>query len=303
MIFRSKRFHEFYPCFFAVLLSLQLFLVGCVVVPLPWFPTDPYKEPLAALALREAVTREEILKSWGTPWASASEYNLMYVTDKTSSFIVAGGVGGNGGGAPMTQRDYFASFYFDEAGLMKRVDTYADTGNHDHCFISGVCFSKSTRNVPLMSEAKDKEAKQFKASTGKCVVYVFRKPFSDGNSYKEYVDVQLAIKTGGSFSSATSYGASVPGGYFRWELDTGYTYKFIASFSSAAQYPFVTHFAQPKRASSPTEFQCKSDKLIYAALTVPKSRRKAVHWSYPEPESAKELIKDLRQLAGRYLPN
>ena len=299
-MFLSLNCQKVWPCVFASFLSL--ILASCVVIPLPWFPTDPHEEPLAALAGKDAVTREEILQAWGDPWASAGEYNLIYVADKNSSYVVVATYGGTGSGwGPMTQRDYFVSFFFDESGVMKRVDTYADTGKHNHCFVSGVCFSRKTRNVPLMPEAKDKEAKQFKASPDKCSVYVYRKPFSDGISYKEYVDIQLAIKVEGDFYPATSFGASVPEGFFRWELKAGYTYKLTADFRAVSDYPFVTHYAQPNRASSSTEFQCSSEKLIYAALTVPSSKRKAVNWSYPEPETAKESISHSRMLAGRYL--
>jgi hypothetical protein len=300
MMFLSLNFQKVWTCVFALLLAL--ILTGCIVLPLPWFPTDPHKEPLAALAEKAAVTREEILQAWGDPWASAGEYNLIYVADKTSSIVIAGSYGGSGSYmGPMTQRDYFVSFFFDESGVMKRVDTYADTGKHDHCFVSGVCFSKKTRNVPLMPEANDNEAKQFRVSPDKCSVYVYRQPFSDGISYKEYVDIQVAIKLDGDFYPATSFGASVPKGFFRWELEAGYTYKLTADFRAVSDYPFVTHYAQPNRASSSTEFQCRSEKLIYAALTVPKSKRKAVIWDYPATNTAKESIMQSRMLAGRYL--
>ena len=131
---------------------------------------------------------------------------------------------------------------------------------------------------------------------------MFREPYSEGASYKEYVDIQLAKKSDGSFGRAKSFGASVPGGYFKWELESGYTYKLTASFGGVTIYPFVSHFAQPDRASGSTEFQCESEKLIYASLIVPKRKKKAVIWSYPEAETAKESIMHSRLLAGRYVP-
>jgi hypothetical protein len=300
MMFLSLNFQKIWACVFASMFSLLL--GGCIVLPIPLFPTDPHKEPLAALAEKDAVTREEILQAWGDPWASAGEYNLIYVADKNSSYVVVATYGGTGSGwGPMTQRDYFVSFFFDESGVMKRVDTYADTGKHDHCFVSGVCFSKKTRNVPLMPKAKDNEAKQFKTSPDKCSVYVYRQPFSNGISYKEYVDLQVAIKVDGDFYPATSFGASVPEGFFRWELEAGYTYNLTADFKAVSDYPFVTHYAQPDRASSSTEFQCRPGKLIYISLTVPRSKKKALIWDYPAPNAAKESITHSRMLAGRYL--
>jgi len=289
-------------CLFVVLSSFQLSMVGCLAIPLPWFPSDPYREPLASLAKTESVTRKEIVKKWGAPWASAGENNLIYVADKTSSILIVGFYGGGGNAGPMTFRDFFVSFIFDDFGVLTQIDTYADTGNHNHCFDDGICFTKETRNVPLMPEHYDQEAKQFKETIDKCTVYMFRKPYSDGSTYKEYVDIQVAVKADSSFSSDTPYGTSVPGGYFRWELDAGKTYRLTTDFSAVSNYPFVANFSQPTRAPASTEFQCEPEELIYAALMIPKSKKKAVNWSYPEPETAQESIGRLRLLAGYYLP-
>ena len=42
--------------------------------------------------------------------------------------------------------------------------------------------------------------------------------------------------------------------------------------------------------------------LVYAALTVPKSKKRSVIWDYPAPDTAKESIMHSRMLAGRFWP-
>ena len=285
-----------------VLISLQLLLNGCIILPVPWFPTDPHKKPLAVLAERDVVTREEILRKWGAPWASVGDHNLIYIADKTSSNLVLFGYGGGGDLGPMTQRDFIVSFFFDNEGVMKRFETYADTGNHDHCFADGVCFTKETRNVPLVPERVDKEAKQFQAPSEQCVIYVYRSPFINGSSYKEYVDIRIGKAVGTSKYQAKSIGASVPGGYFRWEFESGHFYYLIADFEAVKKYPFVTHFTQHKREAVVAYFQCKPGQLIYASLVVPKSKSKNPQWNFISPGTAQESIRNSRMLAGRVSP-
>ena len=150
---------------------IQLSVVSCMpfIVPLPWFPEDPYKASLQELDGQRAVHRDDIIKNWGQPWAAINDSNLIYISEKPSSQLLVGYVAYGGGGdawvGPMTYRDYVVSFYFDDEGIMKRFDTYADTGNHDFCFDNNVCFSEQTRNVPLKPEWMDRDAKQFLAST------------------------------------------------------------------------------------------------------------------------------------------
>ena len=276
-----------------ILIALQLLLNGCFIPPIPWFPTDPHKKPLAALAERDVVTREEILKEWGAPWASAGGHHLIYIADKPSSMV---------DGVPMTQRDFIVSFFFDDEGVMKRFETYADTGNHDHCFADGVCFTKETRNVPLVPERVDKEAKQFQAPSEQCVIYVYRSPFINGSSYSEYVDIRIGKIVGTSKSQAMSIGASVPGGYFRWEFEPGHLYYLIADFEAVKKYPFVTHFTQHEREAVVANFQCKPGQSIYAGLVVPMSKDENPLWGFFSPETAQESIRNSRMLAGRVSP-
>jgi hypothetical protein len=116
------------------------------------------------------------------------------------------------------------------------------------------------------------------------------------------VDIRIGKAVGTYKSPAESIGASVPGGYFRWEFEPGHFYYLIADFGAVKKYPFVTHFTQHKRTAVVAYFQCKPGQLIYAGLVVPKSKSKNPQWSIFAPETAQESIRNSRMLAGRVSP-
>lgn len=293
---------------FAVLAVSLLFLVSCIpiVVPLPWFPEDPYKASLEDLAAQGPVHRDDIIQNWGQPWAAINDNNLIYITDKPSSKILVGyavyGGGGDGYVGSMTHRDFVVSFYFDDAGIMKRFDTYKDTGKHDFCFGNDVCFSEQTRNVPMSPKWMDREAKQFLALPDDCTLFLFRQPFGDGASYGEYVDIQIEKRQNTESGFARSFGASVPGGFFRWQLQSGYFYKVTADFAMVESYPFTTHFIHKKRPATSINVSCELGGVLYLGLVIPKNKKLPVELFVSKQEPAQDKIKQLQMLAGRYVP-
>jgi hypothetical protein len=116
------------------------------------------------------------------------------------------------------------------------------------------------------------------------------------------VDIQIGKAEGTYKSPAEAIGASVPGGYFRWELEPDHFYYLIADFAAVKKYPFVTHFTQQKRKSVVAYFRCKPGQSIYADLVVPKSKSKSPQWDLVPPETAQESIRNSRMLAGRVSP-
>jgi len=293
---------------FITLVVCQLLIAGCIpiAIPLPWFPEDPFKDGLEALEHQGAVHRDDIIFNWGKPWAAIDDSNLIYIREKPSSMIIVGFVGyggtGSGDAGPMTHRDYVVSFNFDEKGMLKRFETYADTGNHNYCFENEVCFSEQTRNVPLSPEWMDKQAKQFHAATEECTLYLFRQPYQDGASYKEYVDIQLKHIPKYGLKYPFSIGSSVPGGYFRWQLQSGHSYLLTADFNVINSYPFTTHFNHKKRSATSIDVSCERGSIIYLGLVIPKKKKLPVELFVANPQSAQDSILQLKLLAGRYVP-
>lgn len=291
-----------------IFVMAQLSISSCIpiAIPLPWFPKDPYKNSLRALENKNSVHRDDIIYGFGMPWAAINDSNFIYISEKPSSFIVVGMVAYGGGGwgdaGPMTYRDYTVSFYFDDEGNMKSYQTYADTGKHDFCFNNGVCFSRQTRNVPLSPGWMDREAKLFKASPDECTFYLYRQPYPDGRSYKEYVDIQLAQIPIYGVAHPYSVGSSVPGGFFRWQLEPGHTYEVSTDFKIIKSYPFTTHFIHEKRRSPSIDILCVPGGVIYIELVVPKSKKLPVELFASKRQPAQDSIKQLKLLAGKYLP-
>ena len=292
----------------AILAESQILLSGCIpiVVPVPWFPEDPYKDGLEALAKQSAVSRDQIIQNWGKPWAAINDNNFIYIRDKPSSKVFAGyivyGGGGDGTVETMSYRDYILSFYFDNQGMMQQFETYADTGKHKYCFANDVCFSKETRNVPLSPAWMDREAKQFLASTDECTLYFYRQPYEDGASYKEYVDIQIEQIPNFGLKYPSSIGSSVPGGFFRWQLQAGYSYELTTDFTIIESYPFTTNFIHKKRPGMSINILCEPGGMIYIGLMVPNRKDIPAKLVISKAQPAQKIIKQLRLLAGRYLP-
>ncbi len=166
-------------------------LSACVAVPYPWFPEDPQAKRLEQLASQEIVTRDEVLRTFGRPWAVVEDDHFVYITDKPSSRIIVGLIGGDGAEGPMTWRDFILVFDFDDDGVMTQFDTYRDTGDHTYCFANGICFEPLSKNTPLAPRKLDARAKEFQPTPGLCTAYLYRDDVTQGRSYKGYVDIKL----------------------------------------------------------------------------------------------------------------
>jgi len=293
------------------LVVFTMVLLGCiaVAVPVPWFPEDPYQDLLDHFAGQKSLAREEILDSFGEPWVAIGNKTFVYISDKPSSKVLwAWGVASPGGASvgesgigDMTHRDFVLVFDFDEDGLMVQLDSYKDSGDHEHCFVNGICFEAQSENTPLAPPMFDSESKEFRPTPGLCTVYLYRDDITHGKTYWGYVDIKLG-ELRGRQSHAVSAAASVGEGFFRWQVLPGRKYQLIANFEDVNSFPFTVHTGHEERAETRLDFICGEGRIIYFRLAIPKRETRKPELHMMETIAAQTQIKQRHLLMGRYRP-
>ena len=284
----------FYPAVLTLLALLAL--NACIAVPVPWFPRDPHKEDLESLLAQEIILREDIVREFGKPWAAWDERSFIYISDRPSSYLVYGGIGG-GEEFEMSRRDFVLMFNFDELGTLKDHEVFADTGDRDYCFSNNVCFGQSTDNVPLRPVPVENTEPKLE-NHGLCTVYLYRDEVADSRTYSSYVDIHLRKDEKGLF---TPIGSSVAEGINVWHLEPAAIYEMKANFT-VDRYPFKVSESQIRREDQTLRFFCDAGEKVYVRLAVPKSKKKATEFTWVNESTAKEFTKGLPVLLGYYAP-
>jgi hypothetical protein len=275
----------------------------------PLFPADPYSDRLGEIEEDGAISRQDILSKFDTPWAEIGQNGFVYISDKPSSALLWGVVGGyvtEGGALPMSRRDFIATFDFDSQGMLTGFETYQDSGNHDHCFSNGICFKREQMNVPLAPKWMDAVAKRFEPKTGYCAIYIYRDDYTGGKSYAGYVDIQIAEKKKSIGMAryprtiSRSIGSSVPGGFFKLYFDPQFDHRLTATFAPVKSYPFKTNNIQDKRKRVVVHSTCTENQVSYYRLAVPKDKKLDTVFQQQEKQQAQLKIGKLQLLAHRY---
>lgn len=273
-------------------------LSSCIAVPVPWFPRNPYP-PEQIRFLEDSVHRTEVVSRLGAPWANLDTRTFVYIADQDSGYILWGVYGGSGGAVPIN-RDYFLVIDFDEHGLVRHYETWADSLRHQHCFDNGVCLERRTFNIPLAPPREDAEAKRFEPEPGRCVVYVFRDPDGTGLSENTYADIRFQD----TWSRFRRIATSVEHGFSRLVFTPS---KFIQlevsvkaqSLADRQHGPFDNEPPGEKKIPVSKHFSCADGQLRFLRIYVPEKNRASIAFHEVDPDVAQKKMSEMRLLLER----
>lgn len=286
-----------------VAVGFLLVLAGCVpfAIPIPWAPSDPFADIKKEFEKGE-LSLADILLYMGEPWAAIGDRTFVYVNSKPSS-IVLYGVAGYGGesaadAAPMTTKDFVLIIDFDDQGVARNYETYADSLLHEHCFENGVCLARGTLNALLLPPHFDQSSKLFESKQNECSVYFFRdKPESDVGSENDYVGI-LVRRRGADWPLKSA--VSVESGYSHWILPAQTEYVIETDFLSPRYYPFDTKTRTSNRQNLRKNFKCESGELLFVRFALPSSKRIPTVLEFVSENVGREKVSELRRLMDLY---
>jgi hypothetical protein len=277
-----------------------LALSSCVVIPIPWFPENPYSSEQTEFLDSENVNRAEVVSKLGLPWANLGQNVFVYVASKNSAFVLVGSYGGGGIDQPIN-RDYFLIIDFNEEGFVSGYETYADSLRHNYCFENGICLVSKTFNIPLAPTKLDEQAKQFEAISNKCVVYIYRDNVGEGMSENGYTDIR---SPGGTYKFRR-LATSVEHGYNRIEFTPS---KFLRlqsqtqppMVSGDKHGPFDNNPSGEKKPPSNLVLTCLAGEIHYLRIYVPERNDRPIQFHPVEAEVARAKIIKANLLLDRW---